>query len=139
MTCRAGRWTCTGSEEHRLPDRVHVPAPVRARDEVAEVLANYDVLVMSSVMLESYSLLTREALAAGCAVITGDNPGPTEVVKDGVNGLVVPRGDAEAFGDAMRHLITEPGLLAGCGPAPGALPLRSLDDAARRPRRAYRR
>ena len=47
--------------------------------------------VMSSIMLESYSLLTREALAAGCVVITGDNPGPTEVVKDGVNGLVVPR------------------------------------------------
>ncbi len=83
---------------------------------------------MSSVMLESYSLLTREALAAGCAVITGDNPGPAEVVKDRVNGLVVARGDTEAFGDAMRRLITDRDLLAQLQPPPGSLPLRRLDD-----------
>ena len=92
------------------------------------MLAGYDVLVMSSIMLESYSLLTREALAAGCVVITGDNPGPTEVVKDGVNGLVVPRGDATALGRAMRRIVTEPGLLNRLRPTPGALALRSLDD-----------
>ena len=113
--------------EHRLPDRVSVLPPY-GPDEVDTVLAGYDVLVMSSIMLESYSLLTREALAAGCAVITGDNPGPTEVVKDGVNGLVVPRGDAAALGRAMRRIITEPGLLNRLRPTPGALALRSLDD-----------
>ena len=97
------------------------------------MLAGYDVLVMSSMMLESYSLLTREALAAGCAVITGDNPGPTEVVKDGVNGLVVPRGDAEAFGDAMRRLITEPGLLAPAAADAGFAAAAQPGRPARRP------
>ncbi len=116
-----------GDEETDLPQHVRSLPPYPA-DEVARVLSRYDVLLMSSVMLESYSLLTREALAAGCAVITGDNPGPTEVVKDGVNGLVVPRGDPEAFGDAMRRLVTEPGLLASLQPTPGELPLRSLED-----------
>ncbi|MGS0687140.1 glycosyltransferase [Nakamurella sp. GG22] len=116
-----------GDEETDLPEHVRSLPPYPA-DEVARVLSRYDVLLMSSVMLESYSLLTREALAAGCAVITGDNPGPTEVVKDGVNGLVVPRGDPEAFGDAMRRLVTEPGLLASLQPTPGELPLRSLED-----------
>ncbi len=115
-----------GAEEDRVPDNVRSLPPYES-DDVASVLAEYDVLLMSSVMLESYSLLTREALAAGCAVVTGDNPGPTEVVKDHVNGLVVPRGDAAAFGDAMRHLVTEPGLLAALQPAPGSLPLRRLD------------
>ena len=104
--------------EHRLPERVTVLPPY-GPDEVAAVLAGYDVLVMSSIMMESYSLLTREALAAGCAVITGDNPGPTEVVKDGVNGLVVPRGDATALGRAMRRMVTEPGLLHRLRPTPG--------------------
>lgn len=94
----------------------------------AELLAGYDVLVLSSIMLESYSLLTREALAAGCVVITGDNPGPREVVREDVNGLVVPRGDAVALADAMRSLVTDPELLARLRPAPGTLTLRSLAD-----------
>lgn len=115
-----------GAEEPNLPEGVRSLKSFDS-DDVASVLAGYDVLVMASVMLESYSLLTREALAAGCAVITGDNPGPTEVVKDGLNGLVVARGDAEAFGDAMHRLVTEPGLLAQLQPAPGTLPLRRLD------------
>lgn len=110
-----------------------LPPPVRRQppydpDTVAEVLSRYDVLVMSSIMLESYSLLTREALAAGCVVITGDNPGPTEVVQDGRNGLIVPRGDAAALGRAMARLVVEPGLLDRLRPEPGALRLRSLDD-----------
>jgi len=116
-----------GIEETDLPANLRSLPPYHP-GEVASILARYDVLLMSSVMLESYSLLTREALAAGCAVITGDNPGPTEVVKDGVNGLVVPRADSEAFGDAMRRLITEPGLLEALQPEPGVLPLRRLDD-----------
>ena len=116
-----------GTEEKDLPPGVRSLPPYDSAD-VSDVLAHYDVLLMSSVMLESYSLLTREALAAGCAVITGDNPGPTEVVKDRVNGLVVARGDAEAFGDAMRHLITDPGLLRALQPPPGSLALLGLDD-----------
>lgn len=102
--------------------------PSYPADRTAAVLAGYDVLLMSSVMLESYSLLTREALAAGCAVITGDNPGPTEAVVDGVNGLVVPRGDARALAAAMRRLITDRDQLARIQPPPGTLHLRTLDE-----------
>ncbi|MBM9467707.1 glycosyltransferase [Nakamurella leprariae] len=109
-----------------LPAQVRLLPPYDP-DDVTRVLGGYDVLLMSSVMLESYSLLTREALAAGCAVITADNPGPTEVVRDGVGGLVVPRGDAPALARAMRRVVTEPGLLDAVRPEPGTLPLRSLD------------
>ncbi len=113
----------------RLPTAVRV-LPRYEPDRAADVLAGYDVLVLSSVMLESYSLLTREALAAGCVVITGDNPGPVEAVQHGVNGLVVPRGDAEALADAMRSLVTDRALLRRLRPAPGAVALRSLADQA---------
>ena len=116
-----------GAQVRNLPPGVRSLPPYDSAD-VSSILSQYDVLLMSSVMLESYSLLTREALAAGCAVITGDNPGPAEVVKDRVNGLVVARGDTEAFGDAMRRLITDRDLLAQLQPPPGSLPLRRLDD-----------
>jgi glycosyltransferase involved in cell wall biosynthesis len=116
-----------GEQPTDVPEQVRLRPPYAA-DRAATVLAGYDVLLMSSVMLESYSLLTREALAAGCAVITGDNPGPTEVVTDGVNGLVVPRGDAQALAGAMRRLIEDRELLARLQPPPGALQLRTLDE-----------
>ena len=104
--------------------------PAYPPDTVGEVLAGADVLLMSSVMLESYSLLTREALAAGCVVISGDNPGPVEVVRHGVNGLVVPRGDDEALAAAMRSLVLDPQLLESLRPAAGELALRTLAQQA---------
>jgi glycosyltransferase involved in cell wall biosynthesis len=82
--------------------------PVR----VGEVMAAADVLVIPSIARESYSLAAREALGAGLAVVTSDCLGPEEVVAHGVNGLVVPTGDAGALAAAMRSLVEDRGLLA---------------------------
>lgn len=111
----------------------NAPAQVTARPpyaaaDVAEVLASYDALLMTSVATESYSLITREALDVGTTVISGDNPGPTEVIRDGENGLIVPRGDAEALADAMRSLIDDRQLLDTLSPTPGSIRLRTLDE-----------
>ena len=122
--------------DDRLPPHTRVLPPYPA-DEVMPVLSGYDVLVMSSVMLESYSLLTREALGAGLVVISGDNPGPVEVVQDGVNGLVVPRGNAAALAAAMRSLVVDPALLERLRPEPGSLILRTLDEQADGLEQAY--
>ena len=65
--------------------------------ELGAMLADHDVLVLASVMRETHSLLTREALAAGLAVVCTDSPGPEEVVVDGDNGLIVPAGDPAAL------------------------------------------
>lgn len=93
-----------------LPERATVRPPFdpSARDDV---LASADVLVLPSVARESYSLAAREALAAGLAVITSDCLGPEEVVVDGVNGLVVPTGDAVALAAAMTTLVEDRDLL----------------------------
>jgi glycosyltransferase involved in cell wall biosynthesis len=77
----------------------------------AGVLSGADVLVIPSIARESFSLVAREALAAGLAVITSDCLGPTEVVADDVNGLVVPIGDAAALARAMQRLIDDRQLL----------------------------
>jgi len=85
--------------------------PGYAPDELPEVLAAADVLVVPSLMRESHSLLTREALLAGLAVVCTDTLGPEEVVRHGENGLVVTAGDAQDLADALRRLVIEPGLL----------------------------
>lgn len=96
--------------------------------QVAAVLSGYDALLMTSVATESYSLITREALDVGTPVISGDNPGPAEVIVDGQNGLIVPRGDAAALADAMRSLIDDRQLLRRLSPEPGGIRLRSVKD-----------
>jgi glycosyltransferase involved in cell wall biosynthesis len=93
-----------------LPERTVVRPPFDPSERDA-VLASADVLVLPSVARESYSLAAREALAAGLAVITSDCLGPEEVVVDGVNGLVVPTGNAVALAAAMTTLVEDRDLL----------------------------
>lgn len=58
-----------------------------------------------------------QAMAAGRPVISADTPGIREAVTDGVSGLLVPAGDAEALADAMRTLGADPDLRARMGEA----------------------
>jgi len=51
-----------------------------------------------------------EAMACGCAVVSADNLGAKELIKDGKNGFLVPVGDIEAFVTTVRRLIADPGL-----------------------------
>ncbi|MEZ0449568.1 glycosyltransferase [Cellulomonas sp. ICMP 17802] len=104
----AGGWSIdlfgVGSvSRHGLGDHVRA-RPSYAPDQLDEVLAEHDVLVLPSVMRESHSILTREALGAGLAVVCTDTLGPEEVVHDGVNGLVVPAADPDALALALRQL-----------------------------------
>lgn len=51
-----------------------------------------------------------EAAACRRPLVTTDTPGCREIVKDGVNGLLVPPRDALALADALRQLISNPQL-----------------------------
>jgi glycosyltransferase involved in cell wall biosynthesis len=102
--------------------------PSFAPSEAAQVWANTDVLLVPSIMRESHSLVTREALTAGVPVICTDTLGPEEVVEHGVNGLVVPAADADALADAMRTFIDDPSLVATMKQACHDIPVRALAD-----------
>jgi glycosyltransferase involved in cell wall biosynthesis len=51
-----------------------------------------------------------EALASGTPVVATAVGGVPEVVRDGVNGLLVPPGSVDALADALRRLVDEPEL-----------------------------
>lgn len=94
---------------------------------LSEVLHAHDVLVLPSLMRESFSIVTREALMHGLTVVTSDTLGPEEVITHGVNGLVVATGSAEDLAGALQSLIDDRALLARLrASSPPAV--RSLDD-----------
>lgn len=69
---------------------------------------------------EDYGFVTVEAFASRKAVITcTDSGGPTELVQDGVNGLVVA-GEPGALGAACARLMADAALAERCGAAGAA-------------------
>lgn len=85
-----------------FPEWVH-SRPRYRRDELTEIFAQHDILILPSLMKESQSILTREALKAGLAVIATDSFGPEEVVTDGINGRIIRTGDIAALAQAISE------------------------------------
>jgi glycosyltransferase involved in cell wall biosynthesis len=79
-------------------------------DDVPALLSDTDVLVHASVLPEPFGQVIIEAMAAGCAVIASDAGGPSEIVTNEIDGLLVRPGDVEALGAALRRLLAGPEL-----------------------------
>jgi phosphatidyl-myo-inositol alpha-mannosyltransferase len=75
----------------------------------AAELAAADVLCAPSLGGESFGMVLTEAFAAGTPVVASDIAGYRDVVRDGVDGLLTPRGDARALAEALRLLALDPG------------------------------
>ncbi|HTP23626.1 MAG TPA: flippase-like domain-containing protein [Solirubrobacteraceae bacterium] len=72
-----------------------------------------DVLCAPSLGGESFGMVLTEAFAAGTPVVASDIAGYRDVVRDGVDGVLAPRGDAQALAEALRDLYEEPARRAG--------------------------
>ncbi len=81
----------------------------RSRDEALRTVAGADAALLSSDW-ENLPHAAVEALSVGVPVVSTAVGGVPEVVRDGVNGLLVPPGRPDALADAMRRVLTEPGL-----------------------------
>src|SRR3984885_8301191 len=78
-------------------------------DETKRIeLERSDVLCAPSLGGESFGMVLTEAFAAGTPVIASDIAGYRDVVRDGVDGVLVPRGDAQALAETLRDLWEEP-------------------------------
>ena len=75
--------------------------------KIDELLAEVDLVVLPSYR-EGAPRILLETAAAGLPIVTTDVPGCREVVRHGVNGLLVPPRDAPALADAIASLIEHP-------------------------------
>jgi glycosyltransferase involved in cell wall biosynthesis len=83
------------------------------RGDMARVLTAVDVMAVPSVVdragnVDGLPNALLEGLASGRAVVATAVAGITDVVEDGVNGLLVPPGDVPALAAALRRLAAEP-------------------------------
>ena len=79
------------------------------RDDVADLLAAADVVVLPSVW-EARSLTAQEALRAGRPLVATAVGGLPDLVRDGA--VLVPPGDPQALGAAVRRLLDDPAAAA---------------------------
>lgn len=89
-------------------------------DEKRRVLERADVLCAPSLGGESFGMVLTEAFAAGTPVVASDIAGYRDVVRDGLDGVLVPRGDATALAETLRDLWLDPQRRAAMGVAAAA-------------------
>ncbi|QMS89620.1 glycosyltransferase family 4 protein [Nostoc edaphicum CCNP1411] len=73
---------------------------------IPEWVQAMDVFVHASDK-EPFGIVIIEAMALGKPVIAGDAGGPTEIITDGMNGLLTPYGDAEKLAIAILRYLDE--------------------------------
>lgn len=91
--------------EKELTDRVLMPGNV---SDVADRICKAKAFVLTS-NTEGMPNSLMEAMALGIPVVSTDCPcgGPATLIEDGVNGLLVPVGDAYALSDALRKILSD--------------------------------
>ena len=75
-----------------------------------ELLATTDVFVLQSTN-EGLPIALLEAMAAGCAIITTPVGSITDVIKHGINGIIIPPEDESALVEAIMRLYNNKNLL----------------------------
>lgn len=82
------------------------------RDDVERLLSVAAVSVNAAIKGEALSGSIRESLSMGVPAVASDISGNSEIVKNGVTGLLFPPGDSAALADRLEKVLRDPGLRA---------------------------
>jgi phosphatidyl-myo-inositol dimannoside synthase len=96
-----------------VADRVHFLENL-PREKLAACFARADIFALPS-SGEGFGLVFLEAMAFGCPVVGAGCGGVTDLVADGVNGLLVPPRDPKRLAEALNRLLRDEALRAELG------------------------
>lgn len=108
-----------------LADVTEFTGPLGQQD-VLDRYRQADVFALPS-FAEGLPVVLMEAMAMGIPCLTTHIAGIPELVKDGVNGLLVPAGDVQSLATSLTRLLKDPGLRASLGEKAREAVLESYD------------
>lgn len=101
-------------EHHGLSKKIEFRGQI-SRQGMEEAMQGLDVLVLCSKQPEGLGIVLLEAMACGKAVISYAEGGPLDIIKDHMNGILVPQGDVAKLAKAMLELAENPRLRKSLG------------------------
>ncbi len=119
------RLTVVGADPVEICRRVADPELMSHIDVLGKVsdsvlwrqLGEADILCAPSLTGESFGMVLIEAMAAGTTVIASKIAGYSDVVTNGVDGVLVPPADPQALAEELQLLAHEPDRMAAMGAA----------------------
>lgn len=87
------------------------------REDMPQCTQAFDIGVQPSIDCDTSSFSLKEQMAAEKPVIASDYGGLTEIVRDGVEGWIVPAGTVEPLAGAIREAVENPARRAELGRA----------------------
>ena len=95
---------------HRLVKELGLDHAVEFRGferNIAQAIANLDILVHASISPEPFGQVIVQGMAAGKPVIASEGGGASEIIRHGVDGLLVERGNPQALATALCLLLSD--------------------------------
>jgi glycosyltransferase involved in cell wall biosynthesis len=117
----------TDAEVEALSRRGHVRSLGHV-EEMAALLSTVDLVVLPTTYGEGVPRTLVEAAAAGLPLVATDVPGCREIVRPGVNGILVPPGNIDALTSAIDSLLVDPDRRAVMGEASRHIALEFSDE-----------
>lgn len=113
----------SGSEEQSLRSKVNELAISSSvyfagmRSDIPEILRASEVVLLPSIYGENLPTVLMEASGTARPVVASDVGGISDIVADGVTGLLVPPGNSTAIARAVNMLLGDPALGSKLGAA----------------------
>jgi glycosyltransferase involved in cell wall biosynthesis len=77
------------------------------RSDIPSIMKASDAVICASSSPEPFGRVIIESMAVGTPVVATNAGGATDIVSDGINGMLVPVRDSEALADAMLRLARD--------------------------------
>jgi len=103
-----GNPTSLTEQQLKIMEEERIGKWLGQRTDMSSLLEAASIFCLPTYYREGLPRVLVEAGAAGRPSVTTDVPGCRDIVKDGINGLLIPPKDPTALADALQYLLQNP-------------------------------